>query len=577
MSLPPVRNWILAALAVVLLCSLALRLYGLSERGMGHAESYTPNIELPTDYGEPRSRVTLSRTISNSRWEPHPPGYYIMMWFYTKVTGTGLIAIRMPSVIFGVICVLLTFVLGRLESDSITALVGAALLGFGGHHILWSHIARPATMLVALGLLSSILLVQTMRHGSRWRAWLYVAVTVVGVTVEHYYWLLLAGQMVFCLVRYAANPAPALRVLEYQLVGVIAAAPLLTLAASQSGTAVYIGVEPSRPISDLLGLGFLFEHDPDRAPALVDTLRPYLTLAGTVLVLTGLLGFAASRPSNERETTLLPALPIWLTPALTVSSIGMVLAAAYFLATSKNMSIVPLLFTLVVPAGGFVAALIIRRYHPQLQALAARLPSRAREWFGGLSITVVMLIAPVALAATVSLIKPVLVSRHLMAFVPFLLLLTARGLVRIGSFKPRWLSVTTLAMCVAGLLGAYAVGYAYQSKAMPGPHDYRGLSQVWVPEIQPDDVILVRNHFRSTPIFYYMPPSRFNFVGLDHVAEVRRRQPRRIWVLVLGGGVPAQPAIPIAALDGYRRVGEVSAHNLRADRYERDGTASPPR
>ncbi len=73
-------------------------------------------------------------------------------------------------------------------------------------------------------------------------------------------------------------------------------------------------------------------------------------------------------------------------------------------------------------------------------------------------------------------------------------------------------------------MGAYAVSYAYQSNAMPGPHDYRGLAQVWIPRIQPGDVILVRDHFRSTPIFYYMPPSRFNFIGLDHVAEVRRRR-----------------------------------------------------
>ncbi len=300
-ALSPVRNWILIALAVVLLGSLALRVHGLSERGMGHAESYTPNIELPTDYGEPRSRVTLSRTITNSRWEPHPPGYYIMMWFYTKVTGTGLIAIRMPSVIFGVITVLLTFRPGqtRVGFDHGPGRRRARGLWRAPDTVVASrpsgHDARGA----GSGL--EHFLIQMMRHGSRWHAWLYVAVTVVGVTVEHYYWLLLAGQMVFCLVQYAANPRTGLARHQYQLVGVIAAAPLLTLAASQSGAAVYIGLEASRPISDLLGLGFLFEHDPDRAPALVDTLRPYLTLAGTALLLTGLLGFAAPRPSNERE------------------------------------------------------------------------------------------------------------------------------------------------------------------------------------------------------------------------------------------------------------------------------------
>ena len=561
-------TWILVALAAVLLGSFAIRTYGLTYRGMGHAESYTPNIELPADYGEPRARLTLPRTITNSMWEPHPPGYYIMMWFYTKVTGTGLVEIRMPSVIFGVLTVLLTFVLGRMESDSITALVAATLVGFGGHQILFSQIARPATLLCALGLFSSILLLHTLRHGSRQRAWLYVAVTVVGVSVEHYYWLLFGGQMIFCLLKYVDNPGPVRRAIDYQIVGLIAATPFLTLAASQTGGAGFIEPEIGRPIGDLLGLGFLFEHDANKAPALVDTLNPYLAVCGAALVLTGLLGFGAPRPSNERGSTPLTSPPIWLIATLTVISCGVVVAAAYFLSTAKNKPIIPILATVIVPPAAFVGAVISRRYERRLAALATRLPARVRAWCGGLSLTAVMLVAPLTLASAVSIIKPVLVSRHLMAFVPFLLLITARGLVRIGTFKPRWLSVTTLAVVVTGLLGAYAVGYAYQSTALPGPHDYRGLSKVWIPRIQPSDVILVRNQFRSTPIFYYMPPSRFNFIGLDHVNEVRRRRPPRIWVMVMDG-VAVEPEIP-KALTGYHLVSSVSSEHIRADLYEPD-------
>jgi len=116
---------------------------------MGHTEIYVPNIELPEDYGNPRARLTLSRTVTNSRWEPHSPGWYVMMWFWTKMAGTGLFAIRLPSVLFGVVGVFLTFLFGRLESNAPAALLGAALLAFNGHQIYWSQIARPATLVSA--------------------------------------------------------------------------------------------------------------------------------------------------------------------------------------------------------------------------------------------------------------------------------------------------------------------------------------------------------------------------------------------------------------------------------------------
>jgi len=554
------------ALAIVLLGSFALRARGLESRGMGHAESYTPNIELPTDYGEPRARLTLPRTITNSMWEPHPPGYYIGMWFYTKVVGTGLIAIRTPSVIFGVLAVLLTFVLGRMESDSITALLGAALVGFGGHQILWSQIARPATMLVSLGLLSSILLLRMHRRGSRRDAWMYAGLTVVGVSLEHYYWILFAGQLAFSLMRYLGEPARVRRVIDYQLIGLIGAAPFLALAASQTSGAAYIGADVGRPIQNMMGLGFLFEHDIGRDLELVDTLNIYLAVAGAVLILLGLVGFTESKPDEPRAGTPLPAPPMWLVALLTVGSTGAALAASYLIARFKNAPLGVLSLSAVVPPLSLGVAFVMTRFAPQLEALIVRLPEGARRWFGGVSITAVMLIAPLTLAAAVSMIKPVLVSRHLMSFVPFLLLLTARGVVRIGSFRPRWLSIAMASVVVAGLVGVYTIGYAYQSVALPGPHDYRGLAKVWVPAVQPTDVILVRNQFRSTPIFYYMPPSRFNFIGLDHVNEVRRRSPPRIWVMVMDG-VLEEPEIA-KALAGYHLVSTVSAFHIRADLYE---------
>ena len=127
---------------------------------------------------------------------------------------------------------------------------------------------------------------------------------------------------------------------------------------------------------------------------------------------------------------------------------------------------------------------------------------------------------------------------------------------------------TTGFVVAPAVAGAYVEGYQYQSTARPGPHDYRGLAQVWIPKIESEDVILVRDHFRTTPLFYYMKPSQFNFIGLNQVSEVRRRNPRRVWVFWVTGWKPF-PAID-EAVAGYRLVSEVTARNTRAQLYERD-------
>lgn len=144
------------------------RLDRLSLATMGHAEIYVPNIPLPEDYGNPHARLTIARTVTGSIWEPHPPGWYLLMFGWTKMAGTGLFAIRFPSVVFGVLSVVLIFTLGWLAEDVPTGFLAAAFLAFNGHQIYWSRIARPATLICALGLLSCVLLLPaTRRQGPR--------------------------------------------------------------------------------------------------------------------------------------------------------------------------------------------------------------------------------------------------------------------------------------------------------------------------------------------------------------------------------------------------------------------------
>ena len=98
-----VTGWSVVAVGALAVLSLAMGIEGIERHGMTHVELYVPGITLPADISEPPPRLDLLTTLDwHLHWEPHPPGYFALMWFWTKLAGTGLTALRMPSVIFGV-------------------------------------------------------------------------------------------------------------------------------------------------------------------------------------------------------------------------------------------------------------------------------------------------------------------------------------------------------------------------------------------------------------------------------------------------------------------------------------------
>lgn len=72
----------------------------------------------------------------------HPPGYFALIWVWGNIFNFSEIIIRLPSVFFGVLTVLLTYLIGlKLYSKSI-GLTGALLLSLAPLHIYYSQEAR---------------------------------------------------------------------------------------------------------------------------------------------------------------------------------------------------------------------------------------------------------------------------------------------------------------------------------------------------------------------------------------------------------------------------------------------------
>ncbi len=72
----------------------------------------------------------------------HPPGFFIILWIWTKVAGISEIAVRVPSIIFGVLTIYIIFLIGKKIHSKSLGLLAATLLAVNPLHIYYSQEAR---------------------------------------------------------------------------------------------------------------------------------------------------------------------------------------------------------------------------------------------------------------------------------------------------------------------------------------------------------------------------------------------------------------------------------------------------
>lgn len=93
----------------------------------------------------------------------HPPGWFIILWFWGKAFGYSEIAMRIPSVFFGVITIYVVYLIGEKLFSKKLGLVAALLLSINPLHIYYSQEARMysmAALAVAVSIYILIKLIQ---------------------------------------------------------------------------------------------------------------------------------------------------------------------------------------------------------------------------------------------------------------------------------------------------------------------------------------------------------------------------------------------------------------------------------
>jgi hypothetical protein len=131
----------------------------------------------------------------------HPPFYFILNYYWSRVFGYDLSVVRTPAALYFVLTTVLLFVLLREQRVGTSVKVLALLLVvLSPFYLFLSNFARPYTLLLLLCLLSTYLAYRIASGGSSPRAlWGYGAVAVAALYTHYYAAFVVASQALYLL------------------------------------------------------------------------------------------------------------------------------------------------------------------------------------------------------------------------------------------------------------------------------------------------------------------------------------------------------------------------------------------
>jgi Dolichyl-phosphate-mannose-protein mannosyltransferase len=543
------------ALALVIVVGTIVRLYGLDLKGLSHPEAYIPGLNLPAGISEPPPRHGFVETL---RWhvssEPHPFGYYMAMWAWTKAFGTSLTAIRAPEAILGVLSLWLIFKVGALTFGTRVGIVASALLSLHGFHIFWSQAARMYVPGAFLGLLSTWLLL-TMSRQRRPPPWLeagYLLTTLAGVMTVEFFWPFFGVQILWLALANRTAPARGSRIASIQVLAFILSAPMLSLSA-------LLGRNNAAPapslefLTDFLSFGFLFDHGAwgvhGRA-AMPLAVVGFVLILGVALLVRG-LGVTPLETVVESSREPLRTRPlVFAACSIALVMLGIAPAAEGRQNALAALSVLPLL-ALLIPAG---VGMLIRE--------AQRLAPRSARWLDqhpeAVSLVALLALVPTPLIFVASYKLTLTAPRAFLIFVPYVLILVAAGVVALARTRLRAVAIAV------PLLAMFSASAVILHRTPISFIDYRGLSDALSKKMQSDDLIFVQpRSWEVTPFFYYLDQRRL--VAADYSEVLRKAPQSRVWAFVLPDQKPTQPMID--ALSGHRIAERIDAWNAHAILY----------
>ena len=166
---------------LILLSALFVRLIGIASRPIWYDEAFAV---LFSEKGLGQMLYgTLAPTGTGSA-DIHPLGYYTLLWSWMKVFGESLVAVRLLSILAGVVSVGLVYLIAIELFDSKTAKTSALLVALAPFQIHYSQEIRMYAFLALWLLLATYAYLRGSASGN-WRWWTLFGIAVALAQYTH--------------------------------------------------------------------------------------------------------------------------------------------------------------------------------------------------------------------------------------------------------------------------------------------------------------------------------------------------------------------------------------------------------
>lgn len=131
----------------------------------------------------------------------HPPGYFFLIWIWGRLFDFSESIIRIPSVIFGILTIDITFLIGRELFSRKIGLWGALFLALAPLHIYYSQEARMYAFAAFAVTISSYFLLK-MVEGKKFSFWGYVLSICLVLYSDYVAYFILPAHLLFILAHH---------------------------------------------------------------------------------------------------------------------------------------------------------------------------------------------------------------------------------------------------------------------------------------------------------------------------------------------------------------------------------------
>lgn len=134
-----------------------------------------------------------------ARADFHPPGWFIILWCWGKLFGYSEISMRFPSVIFGIITIYITFLIGKKLVSKNLGLITALLVCINPLHVYYSQEARMYSMAALVVSINILLLIKLIKN-EKVNLFFLVLSNIAVLASDYIAYFIFPAQFIFLLV-----------------------------------------------------------------------------------------------------------------------------------------------------------------------------------------------------------------------------------------------------------------------------------------------------------------------------------------------------------------------------------------